>query len=264
MTRLAWVRTWVCGVPAVALAVAAVGSLQRRRWAVPLIHAGSWFVAMAALLGLAVATGGMFLILPDSGKIEPVMAWGIGQTLVVMGIFGVALPLVLIAIYQRRYLPLLCQRSDPEPRWTDGVPEPLLMLWLSCWWGLFIVGTLFAVQLRALPFAGEMLPAGTGVFLLFAALLVGFLAAKHWVMKRQKRGWWLVFLLFTFLLGNAVWTFWRLPWTSVLQAWGLPSNPATGAAPSRLAVLVAAGLYAPQLMVLLMARGCFPKQEDAD
>ncbi len=261
-TRLAWVRTWLCGLPALALAVAGVGSLQRRRWSVPLVHAGGWFVAMAALLGLAVATGGMFLILPASGKIEPVMAWSIGQTLLVVGIFGVALPLGMIAIYQRRYLPQLCQRSDPQPRWTDGLPEPLLMLWLSCWLGLFIVGTLLAVKLSALPLAGEMLTAGTGTRALFLVLFAGFLLAQQWVVKREKRGWWLVLLLFTFMVVNAVWTFWSLPWTNVLQAWGLPTDPVADAAPSRVAALVAVGLYVPQLMVLLMARGCFPKQDD--
>ena len=238
--------------------------MQRKRWAVPLLHAGGWYVALSALLGLAVVTGGYFLIAPPSGHIEKSVALSAGKILLLLGVFGVAVPLGLIAIYQRRYLPHLCAKVDPKPRWTDGVPEPMLMLMMSCWFGMLVMLTLSSLKQCSFPFFGHMLDARSGGYVIYPVILAGLFVAVRWVLARQRKGWWLSLGLFAFMAVSTAITFWQLPWNTVLTAWGLPTDPIADAQPSRLAMLVALGCYVPQMMVLLMARGCFPKPEDEE
>ncbi len=257
--RQALVQTWLTGVPAMALAMAGLGSLRRRRWSVPLIHAGGWFVALAVLIGLAVITAGVFLLTPTSGNIEHSVALSIGRLLLLVGIFGIALPLVIIAIYQRAYLPHLCRRADATARWTDDIPEPLLMLWIGCWWAIVILAAQFFLA-PALPLAGQLI-SGAGGWGVLALLIGGFWLAQRAVIRRAKWGWWLAAALFSIVALNTAWTFWQVAWSQVLQAWGLPWANAS-AEPSRLAMLVSLGLYAPLLMVLLMSRGCFPVPDE--
>ncbi len=257
--RLAWVRTWLLGLPSLALVLAGVGSLRRRRWTVPLVHAGGWFVAMAMLMGIGVLVAGVFFLVPAEGRFDHGVLVNVGQLLLGIGLGGVALPLVLIAIYQRGYLLELCRLSDPRPRWTDAVPEPLLMLWLACGLGFISLGSLLWCG-GVVP-AGSQMLGGSAGWCALGIGLVGYLLAMRGISARKKWAWWLAAALFIVTSGAAMGAFWNLPWGEITTAWGASTHTAD-ASSGRLAALLVAGLFAGQLMALLMSRGCFLPTEE--
>lgn len=261
LTRTAWAMAAFFGLVSAGLLSAGLGSLRQRRWSVPIIHAGAWFIVMGVLMALAVASAFYFFIAPpDRGAESQDTLGAIGRGLVVAGIFGVVLPLVYIAIYQRGHVAAVCARVDRNPRWTDPLGEPLLMLWLAC---LLVAAGLAALLLHqgAFPLCGKVL-VGLPAKLATAVCLVSSLAAAWLAAHRRKLGWWLSLLLFTLMAASGIWTFLQVPWSAFAQPLGVPAS-AGEAAPSKLAAMVVAAGFAPLAMVLLMSRGSFPTDDEA-
>jgi hypothetical protein len=260
LKNLALFHTWIYGMGSVGLIVLGVGSLRRRRWSVPLIHAGGWLVAITVLMSLAVASAGFFFIAPHSGSGEKTMLSGIARGLIWVGILGVVMPLILIAIYQRQHLNFICGRADGKTRWTDHLPEPLLMLWQCCLIVAVVVSSLFFLN-GAFPLMGRMVTGGAGLACISLSVAGCLFAA--WLLARQNRlGWWLAWLLFAGITTSGVWTFLEIPWVHVCEAFGRPSALDVPQIPSKLAALLTGAAFAPLSMVLLMSRTSFPVPEE--
>lgn len=259
--NVAFAQTWLRGWTVMALVVAGIGSYQRRRWSVPLIHASGWLAAISVLMSLAVASGGFFFLVPHDTPADKAALVGIGPMLLKLGIYGVLAPLLLIAIYQRRHLMLVCERRDPQSRWTDGLPEPLLMVWLCGVGGAIALGSLLFLN-GAFPLAGTLVSGAIGKCCLLAGM--GVFALSAWlVAKQQKAGWSLLWLASVLLLGSAVWVLLVTPWNQVLEALGRPADSSASLEPSRMAALLAGSIFAPLSMVLLMSRNSFPEEDKA-
>ena len=260
LTKLALFQTWIFGMGSLGLIVLGVGSLRRRRWSVPLIHAGGWLVAITVLMSLAVASAGFFFIAPHSGSGEKTMLSGIAHGLIWVGALGVVMPLIVIAIYQRQHLNFICGRADTKTRWTDKLPEPLLMLWQCCLMVAVVVSSLFFLN-GAFPLMGRMVTGGAGLACIFVSVAGNLFAA--WLLARQNRlGWWLAWLLFAGITASGVWTFLEIPWVHVCEAFGRPASLAVPQIPSKLAALLTGAAFAPLSMVLLMSRSSFPVPEE--
>ena len=93
MRQLASAQTWIAAFGVLVLTRLGVGSWTRRRWAVPLTHAGSWLTAISVLMGLAVASAGFFFVAPHSGNLDKAWLLEIGRMLVKLGLTGVVVPL---------------------------------------------------------------------------------------------------------------------------------------------------------------------------
>ena len=262
MRRLASAQTWLVALSVLVLTRLGVGSWTRRRWAVPLTHAGSWLTAISVLMGLAVASAGFFFVAPHSGNLDKAWLMEIGRMLVKLGLLGVVVPLILIAIYQRRHLPDVCGLADSRTRWTDAVSEPLLMLWLSVLAVAAAISCLLFFN-NGFPFFGIMLSGMEGLIAIAGS--VGACLAAAWMLARsQKSGWWLSWLVFAFLGTTAAWTFLEIPWQEVCAIMGRPQGLPVMVVPPKLPALLVGAVVAPLGMVLLMSRSAFPLPVESD
>ncbi|MBP7949260.1 MAG: hypothetical protein KA004_06350 [Verrucomicrobiales bacterium] len=248
---------WLAAWPVLALTAAGVGSLRRRRWALPVVHAGGWLAAISVLMILAVASAGFFFLAPPALTQKDALR-GILRGIGWAAGCGVALPLVYIAIYQRRHLPRVCHLADPKIRWTDSLTEPAVMLWLSCLAVAVLAGALFFPGV--FPALGQLVT-GETARMLSAGAVAGCVLAALLVSWRLKAGWWLALLLFTALASSTVWTLLQTPWEHIRTLLGLPENGETKL-PGSLTALLAGAVYAPLSMVLLMSRSSFHREEE--
>lgn len=254
---LALAKTWFYGLGAVGLTVLGMGSLVRRRWAVPLVHAGGWLSAISTMMALAVGSAGFFFLFPNVAKSD---LSAIGRGLILLGAFGLVLPLILIAIYQRRHLPYVCARADETSRWTDRLPEPLLMLWECCLLVAAALSALFFLN-GGFPLFGRMATGALG-WACTGVSVVGLLVSARLLAKQIRTGWWLALVLFTAIAASGIWTFVKVPMFEVLAAWGFPADDDAAPASSKILALLVGAIYAPLTMVLLMSRTSFPTPED--
>jgi hypothetical protein len=104
---------------------------------------------------------------------------------------------------------------------------------------------------------------GAPGYVINTVLMLGAIVAAQFVVRRQKLGWWLAAGIFIIHAGLATRYLWITPWHDVLTTCGLPVDAVTAGntgAPSPVAALCSSALLAPQLIILIMARGCFPKE----
>ena len=176
-----------------------IGSVKARRWARALVLVSSW-------LWLICGIGGLFfivLLMPDmydkmgeSGQMPPVAARIMTYIMIAfMTVFYVIIPAVLVLFYGSKNVKATCEFRDPQARWTDKCPLPVLAL--SLLFGFWAVSMPFTVFYGcAIPFFGSILTglSGAGVVLL-VALLAGYIA---WGAYRLSiNAWWCAVLLIT-------------------------------------------------------------------
>lgn len=259
-SSLMLVKSGLTGCVVLSLVLLGVGSLGRRRWAVPLTHAGGWLVAMGSLMALGVASAGFFLIAPESGKWDREVLTMLAVGLLKFGLFLVVVPLIMIAIYQRRHLTLVCSRTDSRTRWTDGLQEPLLMLCQACLAVAAAVASLLLLN-GSFPLFGRMVP-GTSGLACITMSVGGCLLAAYLLARHSRAGWWLAGFLFAALCASAIWTFVALPWNEICTAWGREKPSVEDAQSGKLATLLGLAAFVPLSMFWLMSRNCFPVPED--
>jgi hypothetical protein len=246
-------------LPSLSLFWLAWGSLRRKRWALPLAHSLAWFVVLYTLVFVAtLMVGGLafpkgFQILPSAHSPEALAAlkW--------IGIFGMALPILLVALYQRSHLRQVCARIDRRSRWTDTCSEPLLMLWWPCWLACFFTLGLLALG-AAFPLYGRFMTP-EAAFPLWAGIAGMFAVAALLLAGRDRLGWWLACLLFLFLGSTGIYTFVQVPWQEFSLLLGLQSVRGAPQEASPEIPLIILACLMPLLLTLLMARGIlWPKR----
>lgn len=174
-----------------------IGSVKARRWARALILVSSW-------LWLICGIGGLFFILllmPDmydkmgqSGQMPPEAAAFMKYVMTAfMTVVYVIIPAVLVLFYSSKNVKATCEFRDPQIRWTDKCPLPVLAV--SLIFGFWAVSMLFMGFHRwAIPFFGTILsgmPAAAVV--LVVILVLGYIA---WgLYKLSIKAWWYAVLL---------------------------------------------------------------------
>jgi hypothetical protein len=157
-----------------------IGSIQARRWARALLLVSSWIWLISGLMGLVF----MLVFMPDlyeqmarSGQIpRQVVAVMKVAMIVFMTVFYIIIPGALVLFYGSRHTKATCERRDPQVRWTDKCPLPVLAVSLisGCWAACM---PLMGFYGWAMPFFGVILTgiAGAGVVLV-GSLLLGTVA----------------------------------------------------------------------------------------
>src|SRR3989442_6468003 len=118
---------------AVTFVVLGIGSIRARRWARAIILALSWMwliVGVLTSIGFVAMSPRMFDALPpEQASAKPIV---IGCMSVFLGLFFVVLPLVFVLFYRGPSVRAIVEAVDAVPRWSDGVPLPLLIfgLWM--------------------------------------------------------------------------------------------------------------------------------------
>lgn len=223
------------------------GSVFQRRWAPPLIHAAGWVAALTAT-GLIAVTG-FYLVREEAEAGLPV-----GPTVTLL-LAALLLPLAYIFYYERAATLAACETADPAPSWTDGLPVPALMVFLT---GLGLAAGAGAMLCHqpVLPLPGTTWLTGPEAMTSWIGLSVLGLAIAVCVVFRKSAAVWLLLLAALFLAatlsppalaGAEV-------WDTFVRALGRPSP----AGSSPLIPLLAALLPAPLLLIFAMARRAFP------
>jgi hypothetical protein len=184
-----------------------IGSVKARRWARALVLVSSWLWLITGVNGLIF----MLLLMPDmyeqmgeSGQMPPVAALIMKYTMMVfMTVFYAIIPTVLVLFYGSKNVKATCEFRDPQVRWTDKCPLPVLALSLLFgFWAVSMPLTVFYGC--AIPFFGSILTGlpGAGVVLL-VALLAGYVAWGTY--KLSFNAWWgAVLLITTWALSTAI------------------------------------------------------------
>ena len=166
-----------------------IGAIKKKRWVRPLMLSTMW---PALLIGTTVLFV-MAFVMPQAfdemtgpgGRAIPERARDIATTvvLVIMAVVYIIIPLLHIILYTNPEVQRTCEKYDPEPRWTDACPIPVLAL--AIWLGtaaIFIV--LVGLATPVLPVFGTLvtgIPATLGNLVMGGIL--GYLAYAAYRMR---------------------------------------------------------------------------------
>lgn len=220
-----------------------IGAATLRRWAPPVIHAAGWVMLLTALLGLGVGTAALFHFSGNgtAGDASPGDATAV---FAVVGIAGVALPLLLIAIFQGSALAQLCAAVDKRARWTDCRNIPSLMVVLT---GLLLctaASTMWLANARFPLFTEWELKHASNFW---AGTALAGLAGTILTAAGKRAGWALLVLLVLTLGADLYLTCAAQSWQTLFPGQQLAPGTTVGA-------LLAASTMLPPLVILLMMR----------
>ena len=178
----------------VALIYFGVGAWRLRRWTRPLAITGGtiWLLGgTMSLIAIVFRLPHMRSVMHRgraSAPISPGADWAVlGFIIALFVAFGIVVPAAFVWFYKKPLARHMLEYYDPQPRWTDGCPLPVLGLTVS----LAILGvlhvltapaaidTIFGIMLFGLPAAALMLLEGT------VSSLLAWL-----VFLRRPAGWW--------------------------------------------------------------------------
>lgn len=196
------------GLAAVYFIWVGIGSIQARRWARALITAGSWMSLTFGTVGFLASLlymPPMYAHMARTGQI-PSAAAGIATVLVLllMAVIYVVLPATIAIVYTHRNMRLTCETRDPQRRWTDLTPLPVLALSMCC--AVFSVSILLSTFYGVVPCFGVLAKGPAAVaFSLTASVLGAFLAVG--IFKRMRVAWMATLVLILVLGTSAIVTY---------------------------------------------------------
>jgi hypothetical protein len=200
-----------------------VGSMKRQRWAraLSLILAWSWLLVGVASLSMFIAMGPRIFAGATAGQPVPPE---VRVVMVVVGalflaVFFVALPGSLVLFYRSRHVQATCEATDPQVRWTDACPLPVLAVSL---WLLFAAVWMPLMPLlynSVFPFFGVLVH-GFGGTLIFLILTVLWLYAAWAIYQLKPIGWWLILVTFAVMTISSAVTFSKIDLMEMYRAMG--------------------------------------------
>lgn len=169
-----------------------IGSMKARRWARSLLLVTSWIWLVWGIMVFIY----MLVLMPDmydqmnqSGEIPSGMvAFMKYMMFAFMAGAYVIIPGALVLFYGRKNVKATCEFMDPQVRWTDKCPLPVLAVSLMCglWAGSMLLMGLYG---WAIPFFGRILSGVTGAGVAIVGILL--LSYAAWSTYRLNiRGWW--------------------------------------------------------------------------
>lgn len=195
-----------------------IGSIRARRWARALMLVSSWMWLIFGIVGLAFFIffmGDMYDRMAQGGQMPPEAL--VVAKLVMTGVVGciyVILPGIFVLFYQSKHVKATCERKDPQVRWTDKCPLPVLALSLMFGFGAFSM-IWSASYGFIVPFFGVILDGIQGALATVVfTLVLGYVA---WGTYKLKSGaWWTAVALNVLGTASAVITFSRV---NMLEVW---------------------------------------------
>lgn len=203
-----------------------IGSIMTRRWARALILISSWLWLITGALGFIFIS----FFMPDiygemvqSGQMPPAVAVIAKFVMIaVMTVVYLIIPGSLVLFYRSRHVKATCEYRDPNIRWTDKCPLPVLAVSLLCagwavsmlWMGAFN---------WAIPFFGDVLSGISGAVLVL--ILVLLLAYTSWgTFKLDMKAWWCALLVIVGWFLSATITFSSGDMLTYYEKMGLPAQ----------------------------------------
>ena len=201
-----------------------VGSILARRWARALTLVLAWIWLICGVLGLLFVLafmGDMYEQIAQEAKLPPQAV--VMMQIIMGGMAGcvyILLPGIFILFYRSRHVRATCEFRDPQVRWTDKCPLPVLAVSLLLGFGAFSTVGILAYG-AVLPWFGTLLsgPAALGVVVANAALLSVF----AWGTYKLKKWAWLGTMAFLAVWGvSAVITFSRVTLLEMYEKMNFP------------------------------------------
>jgi len=179
-----------------------IGSLKTRRWARAIILISSWYWLVCGIGGFVF----MLTMLPNmseqmaaanNNNQMPKAAIIVIQCIMVgfMAVFYIIIPGLLVLFYRGRDVKATCEYYDPQPRWTDNCPLPVLGAAFACALWAFCMPMTGAGN-WTIPFFGTVLSGITGA--IAAVVLCLILVWTAWGLYRlDSKAWWAALLIFS-------------------------------------------------------------------
>jgi hypothetical protein len=203
-----------------------IGSMLARRWARALIVITAWLWLICGVAGFIVT----LLFMPDifgpmamSGEIPQEMVV-IVQSIVTgfMVVILIIIPGAFILFYSSRHVKATCEQRDPQVRWTDKAPLPVITL--SSIFGAVAISMPFLGLYRwAVPFFGLVLSGFSGAVVVFVYVLL-FAYAAWGTYKLRMRAWWCGLLLTIASTISMAITFSRVSLLAFYEEMGMPKE----------------------------------------
>jgi len=220
----------IYGGLAVVLIWLGIGSMMARRWARALLLIFSWAWLIMGIFMTAIipfVTSKTLANLPPNAQTgQPALPPGALTGMIVgmsifFGIFFVLLPAIWVFFYKSPHVKATCEARDPEARWTDACPLPVLAMSL---WSCSAVPIMVLMPLTGhgvMPFFGTFLSGLPGsLFCLVIASIWG--VSAWWLYRLDLRGWWLIFIAVAVFMASALITYTHHDIIEMYQRMGYP------------------------------------------
>lgn len=216
------------GIIAIGLISLGIGSIQCRRWARALLLVLSWFWLVVGVLSVPM----MAWILPrvlsnpqPGGQQIPQQALIVIVTvqILIIGVFFILVPGALVLFYRSPHVKSTCETRDPQPRWTDRCPLPVLAVACLACFGSAMMLIMALSGLGVLPFFGMFLSGWSGIASMIALAVLALWIGRSWY-RLNPAGWWAVLLIsLVFSISNIL-TFARVDIMEMYEKMGYPQE----------------------------------------
>ena len=200
-----------------------IGSVRCRRWARPVTLVVNW---VWLLMGVMTTVMTIF-VMPKTLAILPAQPSAVSDVimtiiLIFMTLFGICLPLAFILFFRSPDVAATCATRDPRPRWTDGIPIPLLGLVL--WLASVALMAVLAIPFAILPFGATVLtgPSAVLVDLLLAAVNATLAIGLY---RRSRAAWWVALAGVAVAGAWGIWNLTRTNFAELQRQMGLVQSP---------------------------------------
>jgi hypothetical protein len=179
---------------------------------------------------------------PGQAPPPPAFMWAV---LIVVGLLGlvffIVVPAAFVWFYQPDRTRIALEAEDPQPRWTDRVPLPVLGL--SVGWAMAAGFALFLLPFAMLPLFHVLLTGwSAAIAILAVAAVCAWLALSTY--RLTPAGWWGSILLTLVLIASAAVTFLQIPIKAMYLAMGHSPEQVEFMVPYAINPLVHVGLVA--------------------
>src|SRR5438105_3688338 len=171
----------IYGILAIVLVWLGIGSIMRRRWARALLLIFAWGWLIVGVIAMTVMAFVLPQIMESAGSVSsngqpqlPAAAKSLMVVIpmVIMAVIYVILPCAWVLFYRSSHVKATCEAYDPNVRWTDRCPLPVLAvsLWLASCAPMMLVMAI--IYKGILPVFGTFVvgPMGSALYVLLAIL----------------------------------------------------------------------------------------------
>jgi hypothetical protein len=158
------------------------------------------------------------LMLTADENVTPVAA-RVVQVMIttIMAAIYIVLPGLFLLLYHGDNVKATCEHEDPEERWTDKVPLPVLAVCLCL--GDAAVASLFSLGYNVLPFFGQLVTGWTAAAIIVMLSAIFALLAV-WTFQLRPAGWWGSMLVLVLGSVSGLMTFTRVDMSDLYERMG--------------------------------------------
>ncbi len=203
-----------------------IGSIKARRWARALILISSWLWLIGGIGGFIF----VLLFMPNmydrmgENTQMPQAAVLIMKFVMIgfMTVFYIIIPAAFVLFYGRKNVKATCQFRDPQVRWTDKCPLPVLAVsFLFTTWASWMLLT--GLYGWTIPFFGFVLSGIAGALVVLIAMLLYLYMAWGTYRLNMKAWWYSVLLTIAWSLSTVI-TFSRVSMLDFYEKMDFPEQ----------------------------------------